>query len=125
MIGLPVQGVCGRKELSGGGLCREARKAALDVEECRPCASLTRSTLPALFSTVARRPPQHEMAECRGDRFCRVVLPGLGLERDHASALLDDRGTGVTVERAAGAQVVDGEPDRLGQRRDAELARDA
>src|SRR5438128_590495 len=78
-----------------------------------------------LFLTFARHPPQHEMAERRGDGFFGIVLPGLGLERDHAAALLDDRGAGVAVERPAGAQVVDGEPDRLRRRRDAEFARDA
>jgi len=41
------------------------------------------------------------MAEGRGDRLGRVVLPGLRFKRDDAPALLDDRHPGVAVERTA------------------------
>src|SRR5258706_12124688 len=63
------------------------------------------------------------MTEGRGDRLGRIVLPGLCLESDDAPALLDDRRLGIAVQRAARAQVVDRQADRLGQRQGAELAR--
>src|SRR4030088_2448808 len=63
-----------------------------------------------------RRAPKHEMTEGRGDRLGRIVLPGLCLESDDAPARLDDRRLGIAVQRAARAQVVDREADRLGQR---------
>src|SRR5262245_53053505 len=78
-----------------------------------------------LFLVHARHRPQHEMAKCRGDGLAGIVLPGLRLEGDDAPALLDDRDAGKTVERAAGAQIVDGEPDRFRRSGHAELAGDA
>src|SRR5258708_37902103 len=63
------------------------------------------------------------MTEGRGDRLGRIVLPGLCLESDDAPALLDDRRLGIAVQRAARAQVVDRQADRLGQRQGAGLAR--
>src|SRR6476660_740993 len=63
------------------------------------------------------------MTEGRGDRLGRIVLPGVCLESDDAPALLDDRRLGIAVQRAARAQVVDRQADRLGQRQGAELAR--
>src|SRR5581483_2511499 len=77
------------------------------------------------FLVRSRRLPQHEMAERRGDGLCGIFLPGLRLEGDDAPALLDDGDAGKTVERAARAQIVDGEADRLWTGRSAELARDA
>src|SRR3954447_791434 len=62
----------------------------------------------ALFVLHRRRQPQHEMSERRGDRLGWIVLPGLRLERHDAPALLDDRDAGKTVQRAAGAQIIDG-----------------
>src|SRR5664279_4714603 len=63
------------------------------------------------------------MPERRRDRFCRIVLPGLRFESDDAAALLNDRHAGKTVQRAAGAQVIDGETDRLWRGTNAELSR--
>src|SRR5258705_12958297 len=63
------------------------------------------------------------MTEGRGDWLGRIVLPSLCLESDDAPALLDDRRLGIAVQRAARAQVVDRQADRLGQRQGAELAR--
>src|SRR4051794_15211386 len=78
-----------------------------------------------LFLVVSGRRPQHEMAEGSGDRLVRIVLPGPRLEGDDAPALLHDRDVGEGVERAARAQIVDGESDRFGQSGRAELARHA
>src|SRR5215470_3532466 len=78
-----------------------------------------------LFFLASRRRPQHEMAEGRCDRLVRIVLPGPCLECHDAPALLDDRDVGKAVERAARAQIVDRQPDRLGRRGDAEFARHA
>src|SRR6516162_10607651 len=69
-----------------------------------------------LFLVASRRLSQHEVTERRGDGLGRVFLPGLGFESYDAPALLDDRGVGVAVERATGAQVVDCQADRLRQR---------
>src|SRR5262245_41512676 len=57
---------------------------------------------PGLFFLLARRRPQHEVAECGGDRPVRIVLPGARFERDDAPALLDDGDVGEAVERATG-----------------------
>src|SRR5260370_1204596 len=54
------------------------------------------------------------MTEGRGDRLGRIVLPGLCLESDDAPALLGGRRLGIAVQRAARAQVVGRQGDRLG-----------
>src|SRR5262249_22943756 len=78
-----------------------------------------------LFLARARHRPQHEMAKCRGNRLVGIVLPSLRLEGDDAPALLDNRDPGEAVERTAGAEVIDGQPDGFRRRRDAELAGNA
>src|SRR5208282_5026949 len=91
------------------------------------CRSLSRRRAIAwtrLFLIQARRLPQHEMSERRGDGLGRVVLPRLRLESDDAPTLLDNRHVGVAVEGVAGAQVVDRQADRFGWRH-AEFARHA
>src|SRR4051794_25569116 len=78
-----------------------------------------------LFLVTSGRRPQHEMAESGGDWLVRIVLPGPCLEGDDTPALFHDRDIGNGIQRAAGAEIVDSESDRLRQRGDAELAPDA
>src|SRR5882757_6595300 len=100
----------------------ELRITLMPIPQRSAPTAQSRHRCTRLFLIRVRNLPQHEMTKRRRDRPGRVVLPGLRLESDDAAALLDDGHLGVAVQRAAGAQVIDRQADRFGQRRNAELA---
>src|SRR3954471_21249811 len=101
--------------------CRNPIPLAGTLYRCGPDPGLQGKM--RLFLVVSGRRPQHEMAEGGGDRLVCIVLPGPRPEGADSPSLFHDRDVGERVERAARAEIVDGQSDRLGQCGGAELAR--